>query len=234
MQGLRHAQRTDLRAFAFDEDRLRVVHGAEGGVQRRFERLLARLDAMWIDAEDRPAMLGMGFEIEHLRRLSRQRMQQPRLAATGAAAQHDELQLLGPLLEVVHDASAIGLVSALDDLHAPADLRKNLGHRAAAATAAPAIDERIPVARHGCEACFEVVRDVARDQCRTQFARFERRYLLVQRPHACAFVVVEYRRIEGAGKPVDGEFPLAAHIDDGGVFGAGGQRLVGGNRSGAW
>ena len=50
----------------------------------------------------------------------------------------------------------------------PADLAQHVAHGAAALAAAPAVDERLPVARPVEEARLDVLGDVARDQRRAE------------------------------------------------------------------
>lgn len=57
-------------------------------------------------------------------------------------------------------------------------------------------------------------RDIARDHCRADAGRLERRDLLVHRPDDHALLVAEHGRIDGAGNVVLGEFERRADIDD--------------------
>ena len=56
---------------------------------------------------------------------------------------------------------------------------------------------------------------IAEHQRRTELAGEERAFLLVDRAHPGAFLVVEHRQADGAGNVVLGEFRRAAHVDDG-------------------
>ena len=91
--------------------------------------------------------------------------------------------------------------------------------RAAALAAAPAVDERRPVARLVGEWALEHRGDVARDQRGAGAPRGERRLLRVHRADARALVVVEHREVRRAGNVVFGELRRAAHVDALGVVG---------------
>jgi hypothetical protein len=100
------------------------------------------------------------------------------------------------------------------ELHrAPADLAQHVGERAAALAAAPAVDERRPVARLCGEWTLQHRRDVACDQCRAGTPRRKRRVLCVHRADARALRVVQHRMTRGPRNVVVGELGGAAHVD---------------------
>ena len=68
----------------------------------------------------------------------------------------------GQSLEVRHDLPAEGLVAAFEAPRVPAHLAQHVRERARAPAAAPAVHERLPVARLGGEQRLDVPRDVAR------------------------------------------------------------------------
>ena len=110
---------------------------------------------------------------------------------------------------------AIGLVAAVELDCGPADFGQDVGQRAAAVAAAPAIDQRLPVARLVGKLRLQVARDVVRDQGGAHFLCFEGIDLLVERADPHPLLVVQHRAVDGAGQVVEGELALAAHVDDG-------------------
>src|SRR5512143_171457 len=59
-----------------------------------------------------------------------------------------------------------------------------------------------------------MLRAVARNQCRTDFLRLERRHLLVQSADTFPLGVVQHRQVAGAGNVVFGEFARGTDVDD--------------------
>ena len=142
-----HAHRTDAGALAFDEDRPRGIKALQCLPQQGVEALLRWLRLARHGAEDGPAVAGQAFEVEHLRTLCRQRLQQPRLAAARAAAQHDEVKRQRLRFKLGTHELAEGAVAAGELPGAKADGRQDGRQRARTLPAAPAVDERAPLAR---------------------------------------------------------------------------------------
>ena len=77
-----------------------------------------------------------------------------------------EAKRAGRFVQRGADMAPVGLVAAVELDRGPADLGQHVRHRAAAVAAAPAVDQRLPVARLVGERGFHVLRDVARHQRR--------------------------------------------------------------------
>ncbi len=84
----------------------------------------------------------------------------------------------------------------------------------AAPAAAPAVNERTPVARPQRECGFDVECDIAAYERGTRFLGIERRNLLVDCAYVRTLGVVQHRIIMRAWNVVRGEFQFRAHIDD--------------------
>ena len=140
--------------------------------------------------------------------------EQTRLAAAGRAHQRDVRERLRQGDERVERGPPIGFVAAIELARLPADHIEQRRHRTRAFAAAPAIDQRPPVARPVGESRFQMVRDIARDQRRADPRGFERRYLLVRRADQHALFVAQHGRVERARNMVFREFERRAHIDD--------------------
>jgi hypothetical protein len=97
---------------------------------------------------------------------------------------------------------------------AKADLPEHQAERAAALSAAPAVDERRPLARQLEHVALEVRGDVARREDRAALSRGEGRDLLVLGAHGGALGVVERRPVDRAGQPVERVLAFRAGVDD--------------------
>jgi hypothetical protein len=203
-QGLRHGDAADLAALAFDEHRARVVQPAQRAPQRAVKGLLAGLRRVGQGAQHRAAVGGQGFEVQHLGAFGLQRLQQPRLATAGAAAQHLPGKACGQGGEVVAHLGPVGLVAALQLARAEADLAQEPMHGARALAAPPAIDQRPPGLGQVGGLGLDMAGDVARNERRAQLAGLERRGR-VQQAHVVAFAVVQHRPVQCAGHVVLGE-----------------------------
>jgi hypothetical protein len=99
-----------------------------------------------IAAQDGAAVVRQAFQVEHLRAGCAQRLQQPRLAAAGAAAQHAVVQQRRQREPGRRARGREGLVAALQLRGAKADLRQHQRQAARALAAAPAVHQRAPFA----------------------------------------------------------------------------------------
>jgi hypothetical protein len=159
-------------------------------------------------------MTGERLEIERLRPFCAQRVQQPRLAAARMTDERDIAKLRGQRIERRAHRAPVCLVAAVELARLPADQVEPGRHRTRALAAAPAIDQRPPVARTVGEGGIEMPRDVARDHRRADPRRFVRRHLTVHRADDHALLVTEYGRVQRAGDVVLGELERRAHVDD--------------------
>ena len=204
----------DLVALRFHKYRLFGIEALQCLHQRGVEPFLRRLCLQRQAAQHRAAMPGQGFEVEHLRAVRGECIEQAALAGTGGTADHAVAERGGQRVEFIQHLAPIGFVTAFQLVRRPAHLRQDDAHRTAALPAAPAIDQRPPGFWMGVEMRFDMVRDVLRYQCRADLARLERRHLLVQRADGDALLVRQYRAVDGAGDVVIGEFGRGAHVDD--------------------
>ena len=118
-------------------------------------------------------MVGEAFEVEDLRARGSERVEQAALARSGRPADHPPRQPLRHRLERGDDGAAEIAVAAFEDVDAKADLLEHRRERAAALAAAPAVDERRPLARLVQHVALDVGGDVARDQRRAALLRLE-------------------------------------------------------------
>ncbi len=142
--------------------------------QRAFKRFLRWLLFLGQTAQHGAAVGRQVFQVDHLRALFVQYLQQAALAAARGTAQHvDEVEALGQGGQLgVHMAPVI-LVAALELRDGPADTRQDVRHGAAAVAAAPAVDEGLPVVRVAQKTLFDMPCDIFRHQRRAQLLRFE-------------------------------------------------------------
>src|SRR2546422_11014090 len=87
------------------------------------------------------------FEVERLRAGARQRGEQPAFARACQTADDDEADPQRQPRELGDAVAPVGAISAFELHGAPADFVENRGQGTAALPAAPAIDERLPLAR---------------------------------------------------------------------------------------
>ena len=173
-----------------------------------FKHFLRRLRCIGQIAEHRTAVRGEFFQIQYLGALFPQCMQQPALAGAGHAADHAPVKTRGQGGEFIDNGAAVGLVAAVELADLPADLHQHMRHRAAAPAAAPAVNQRLPVARPIEHDGADVARNIRADQRGADFFGVERRNLFVDGADAFAFGVVQYRQIDRAGDVVFGELTL--------------------------
>ena len=159
-------------------------------------------------------MRSQRLEIEHLPAACFERVQQTAFAGAGQAAHDAPVKFSGQRCEIGDHRAPVGFVAAVELRGVPADLMQHVGECAAAAAAAPAIDERAPAARAVVETLAQMPRDVGADQRGAGLLGLERGHLLVERADPRALVVVEYRAVDRARDMVLGEFAFRAHVDD--------------------
>src|SRR6185369_727018 len=217
-QRIGQLDRTDPPALGLDVDRAPGVEEAECGQEIGFEFLLRGLWRARNLAQQRAAMLCDALQIERLRACVGQRPEKLTLAGTGQGAYHPEAVPCRLHGEPRDDMAAVRAVTAVELYGPPSDLVQHMRDRAAALSAAPAIDQRLPFARLLGEYGLQHFRDVARDQRRTEPARLERRGC-VHGADPGTLVVVEDRMIARPGNMVLGEFGRATDVDAIGVRG---------------
>ena len=226
-QRFRDAQIADLLALALDEHRPRRIEASQGVPDAAVEFLLRRLRSAGDQAEDRAAMVGERLEVEDLRALPLQLVEQPALPRPGRPADDPPIEARRQLGERGDDGAPVLAVAALQEMDAKADLVEHRGERAAALAAAPAVDERRPAVRRVEQVALDVRGDVACDQHGAALPRRERRDLLVERADHDPLGIVERRPVDRPGQPVLGELALRACVDDGVEAAEVGERLAG-------
>ena len=158
-------------------------------------------------------MLRQRLQVQHLRAFCRERLQQPGLARTGGAAHDLVVTASRQLRQIGHQRRPEGLVAAVDQRHPKADLVQDERQRAAALAAAPAVDERLPVARLVQHLALDVRCDVVGHQRRAQLFGLKGVDLLVLRANDLAFVVMQAGPVDGAGQVVFGVFALTSGVN---------------------
>src|SRR6185437_8215434 len=210
---LGYLQPADALALRFDVDGPRRIEAREGVEEIALECLLRRLRFAGKIAEQRPAVASEALEVEHLPARRGDRLDEARLARPGQAADHAVIELPRPLREQRDDVPAIRAIAAVELRCAKADFAEHVHERAAALSAAPAVDERRPLARLVAHVGFDDARDVAGDDRGAGLARIERRNLHVHRADERALVVVEHRQVHGAEQMIVGKFRWRANVD---------------------
>ena len=160
-------------------------------------------------------MGGQQFQIQYLRAMPGQGLQQAALAAARGAADDDKAKTRRQLGQGLVDLAPVFLVAAIELHRLPAYLGQDMRHCATAVAPAPAVDQRLPVARLVQQGVFEVLADVARNQRRAFLLGLERTGLLVQGADLGALRIIQHRAVDGARNMVFGELRGAADIDDG-------------------
>ena len=112
-------------------------------------------------------------------------------------------------------SGSLGLVAAFEQVDAKADLAEYQAERIASLAAAPAVDERRPVARQFEHVTLDMRCDVARDQRGAALPRGERRHLLVLGADRNALGVVQRRPVDCPREVVERELAFGACVDDG-------------------
>src|SRR6267143_784673 len=120
---------------------------------------------------------------------------------------------MGEPLQFLHHPSSVSPVAAFEGFYVPADLAQDVRHRAGALAAAPAVDERAPVAVLAAEQGLDVTGNVLREERGAEFARVERRNLLVEGADRGALGVVERWRGDRARDVVFGVFGGRAGVE---------------------
>src|SRR5690242_13361361 len=110
--------------------------------------------------------------------------EQARLAAAGQAADEPVVESLRYRCERRDDVAAIGAIAAVELRRAPADFAQDMDERAAALSAAPAIDDGLPLPWLVECVIFDDVGDAMRDERCPHLARVEGRDLHVHCPDA--------------------------------------------------
>ena len=191
------------------------VEAAQRAPDARVELLLRRLLAAGDEAEHRAAVIGERFQVEDLRSLRGEGAEQPALARARRPADDAPAKSRRQLGELGDDGAAEIAVAAVEDMDAKADLIEHRRERAAALAAAPAVDERRPLARLVEHVPLDVAGDVARHQRRAALLRVERRHLRVLGADRHPLGVVERGPVDRAGQPILGELARRACVDDG-------------------
>src|SRR6267143_6311933 len=130
------------------------------------------------------------FEVQYLFAGALQGLEVAALAASRRPVDHDEAEGRRQNFQLGDDPFSVGPVTTLDRLRVPADLAQDVRHRAGALAAAPAVDERAPMAALAAEQGLDVTANVLGQQRGAELARVELRDLLVESTNRGALGVV--------------------------------------------
>src|SRR6267378_1463540 len=213
-QRFRDLDLADLAALAFDVDGARRIERGERGEELALEPFLRRLRAVGEVAEHGAAMGSQLFEVQYLLARALQGLEVAALAASRWAVDHHEAEGRRQNFQLGDDPFSVGPVATLQGLRVPADLAQDVRHRARALAAAPAVDERAPMAVLAAEQGLDVPRDVLGQKRGAELARVEWRDLLVEGADRGALGVVERWRRDRAGNVVFGVFGGRAGVED--------------------
>ena len=180
-----------------------------------FKGFLGGLFLLRQRTQNRALVRSQCFQVQHLATLGGNGLQNACFTAARCRAQHPPMQTRRQFGCCLDHLMPKGLVAAVEPVGRPADLAQDDLHGAAALSAAPAVNERLPVFGVVGKSLLDVLCDVACDQDSAKFAGFERRDLLVERAHLGTFGIAQYRAIDGSRYMVFGKFCRAAHINDG-------------------
>src|SRR5882672_4805917 len=154
------------------------------------------------------------FEVQYLFAGALQGLEIAALAAPRRTVDHDEAEGRRQSFQLGDHPFSVGPVTTLQGLRVPADLAQDVRHRAGALAAAPAVDQRAPMAVLAAEQGLDVPRDVLREERGAELARVELRDLLVEGADRGALGVVQNWRGDRAGDVVFGVFGGRAGVDD--------------------
>src|ERR1700730_2326258 len=208
----RQLQLADTFALRFDKDDPRRVERTEQRHDSGLEGFLRGLRDTGKFAQQGAAVTRHAFEAERLCPCRRQRGEEPALTRAGKAAQDHEPKAQGKRLELADDVSAISPIAAVELHGAPADLVQDMGERTAALSAAPAVDQRLPLTRFIGERSVQHCRDVSCDQRATESAGLEGG-ADIQGADTGALLIIEHGQIHRSGKMIEGELRRATHVD---------------------
>src|SRR5438445_5335855 len=183
---LRYLDLADLAALAFDVDGTSGIERRKRGEELALEPFLRRLRAVGEVAQDRAPMRGELLEVEDLLACALQGLEVAALAASRWAVDHHEVEARRQNFQLGDDPFSVSPVTTLQGLRVPADLAQDVHHRAGALAAAPAVDERAPLAVLAAEQRLDVSRDVLREERGAELARVERRDLLLESTNRAA------------------------------------------------
>ena len=202
----RHVQPADAPALAFDEHRLRQIHGLQNFGDAGFKRRLRRLGPTRQRAQQR-ALVGCAvLQVQHLGAGFGQGLQDAGLGAAGGADQHAQVQRRPLLVQKIDHMATPALVAALQLLGVPADQAHPVHHRAAAHAAAPAVDQRLPVRRLVDKAGAQMPGKAFRDHGAAGAPGLEGADLLVQGADDAALIIVQHRAVDRTRNMVEREF----------------------------
>ena len=112
-QSLGHAKAADQAALALDEHRPLPVEALQGLPQAGLELLLRRLRCIRMGAQHRAPVFGQRLQVQHLRAMGGQGLQQPALAAACLAADQAQFEVGAGSLQFTHHAPAELAVATL-------------------------------------------------------------------------------------------------------------------------
>ena len=158
-------------------------------------------------------MVGKRLQVQHLRSLGLQSLQQPGFTRACGAANHPVIVACSQLRQISHQRRPEGLVATIDQRHPETDLVQDQRQRTAAFAAAPAIHQRLPVARLVQHLALNVGRNVLGDQRGADFFGLELADLLVTRADDFSLLVVQAGPVDGARQMVLRVFVLAAGVN---------------------
>ena len=159
-------------------------------------------------------MRGKMLQVEHLRARLFQVGEQAAFPRPGQAADDEPAKWLHEFRQIVDHGAAEGFVATFQLSRIPSDFTQNVGERAAALTAAPAVHQWAPRARLILQFRLEMARDIGGHERRACFPGAERRDLLVERSHASPLFIREYRQISRTWNVVECELGRSAHVHD--------------------
>ena len=202
----RHGQTANLRAFALDEYGPGQVHLADNRQQLCFKRLLAGLLHPGQAPQKGAFVAGQPFQIDDLRPLRLQSVQQPRLGAAGGPAHHAQPQLRHQLAQLFGNVVAVGFVASGQLLRIPPHQAQPGDHGAAAHPPAPAVDQRLPAGGPVGQGGVQMAGQIGRDQSGPQALGLERALLLVQGADGGPLLVAQHRAVDRPRNMVKGKF----------------------------
>ena len=158
-------------------------------------------------------MIRQRFQVQHLRALGGQRMQQPGFARAGWAANDLVAVARGELRQIRHQRRPERLVAAIEQRDLEPDLVENQGQRAAALAAAPAIQQWLPFLRLAEYVALDMRGNILGHQRRAELFGLELADLLVLCADDSPFFVMQAGPVQRAGQVVFSVFALASGVN---------------------
>lgn len=158
--------------------------------------------------------MGHPLKIQNLTAEGLNPLQDIRFCSSSITIKGDQPVRNFSVVEKIMYQTAVALITALHHIGPPSDLLKKPGKTARSLATAPAIDERSPRALVVAQLLFDMIRCIAKNHRRTDFAGQKRAFLNVDRPNLGPFLIIENRQIDGTRQMILCELGGTPHVNN--------------------